>query len=59
MSVPVEKIPLSEWLDRIAKLAGYDSGAALVAETGTCCWMDFYNDGYTPGEAWAEECSYG
>lgn len=53
------QIPLSEWLDRVAKLAGYSDGQALVAVTGTCCWMDYYTDGQTPGEAWSEECSYG
>lgn len=51
--------PLSEWLDRVARLAGYEDGVALVAETGVCCWMGYYDDDYSPGEAWAEECSDG
>ena len=52
------KMPLDEWIGRIAKLAGYDNGAELVVETGVCCWMDYYTDDYSPEEAWAEECSY-
>lgn len=51
------KMPLHEWLDRIAVLAGYDGRDDLIADTGTCCWLDYYNDGYSPGEAWSEECS--
>lgn len=49
--------PLSEWLDDMAKLTGHASGQALVAATGVCCWLDFYNDGYSPRDAWNEECS--
>lgn len=56
--LPSKRLPLPEWLDLMAKLAGYNDGPALVAETGACCWMTYYNDGCTPGEAWAEECSY-
>jgi hypothetical protein len=56
-NAPLAKIPLTEWLDRMAALAGYPSRDALVAETGVCCWMGFWEDGYTPSEAWAEECS--
>lgn len=51
------RMPLPEWLDRMAKLAGYRDGDAMVSETGVCCWMDYYESGYTPGEAWSEECS--
>lgn len=48
--------PLSEWLDRMVRMTGHGNGQALVAETGACCWMAYYTDGYSPGEAWNEEC---
>lgn len=51
-------LPLDTWLDEMAKLAGYDNRDALVADTGVCCWMDYYSDDYSPADAWAEECSY-
>ena len=57
INAPLAKLPLSDWLDRMASLAGYPNGAALVAETGVCCWMQYWEDGYSPGEAWSEECS--
>lgn len=49
-------MPLEDWLSRMAQLAGYKDRDALVSDTGLCCWMDFYNDGYSPEDAWAEEC---
>jgi len=55
----VVKLELSAWLDEVARLlGGYENGAALVAETGVCCWMDYFNDGYSPSATVAEECSY-
>lgn len=52
-------LPLADWIGQVAKLAGYDNGAELVAETGACCWMDYYTEGLTPEETWAAECSNG
>lgn len=50
-------LPLDEWLAQMATLAGYGSRDAMVSDTGLCCWMDYYQDGYTPADAWSEERS--
>ena len=53
------QLPLATWLDEVARgLGGYASGAEMVADTGVCCWMDYYNDGYSPAATVVEECSY-
>ena len=57
MKQDLNTLPLSDWIGEVAKLAGYDNGAELVVETGTCCWLGYWEDGYSPKEAWAEECS--
>lgn len=52
--------PFSEWMAALNALAACDGmETPLQAQTGVCCWMAFYDDGYSPAAAWAEECSNG
>lgn len=31
----------------------------IAADTGAECWQDYYDDGYTPSEALAEDMGHG
>ena len=46
-----------QWLDEVAVLAGYGSGSSLVRVTGLHCWQDYWEEGYSPQEAWDEDCA--
>ena len=48
-----------EWLDELdAYAAQLGWPENIVKQTGSDCWRDYYMDGYTPAEAWAEDMSY-
>lgn len=53
------QLSFNDWmaaLNRLAERAGMNT--PLEAETGEECWREYFDDGYSPGGAWAEECSY-
>lgn len=50
----------TEWLDAIDALADAESargpdGRSYTQATGAECWLDAFEDGMTPDEAWSEE----
>ena len=52
---------LNDWLeelDRVGREIGYHSGEPMLHEqTGRECWMNYYNDDYSPREALIEDLS--
>ncbi len=53
-------IPISEWLEELDRIAKdkYGFKFAYSEQTGEDAWQDYYNSGYTPAEALAEDLSY-
>lgn len=54
-----DRIPFEQWLaglDHAALTAGFR--CRMVAGTGAECWRDYYDDGYTPRDALAEDLSH-
>jgi len=54
--------PFTDWLSALAKVARPDDPAAWLIESVVLneeCWFDYFADGASPEECWAEECSYG
>lgn len=49
-----------DWLGELDKYVAGMNGypESIVAQTGRECWLDYYNDGLSPAEAWAEDMSY-
>ncbi len=46
----------NQWLkklDKVAKEYGYEE--SMVKQTGTECWKDYFDDGYSPYEAFIED----
>lgn len=43
-------------LDRVHHKYSATDGS-LVKETGVECWVEYYKDGHTPEEAYAEDCA--
>ena len=52
-----DQAALADWLLRLDDVARKRGCEGLVAQTGVCCWIDFFEDGYTPEAAWVEDCS--
>lgn len=47
-----------EWLDELdIEAAKHDGPINIVEQTGPECWLDYYMGGYSPAEAWEEDCS--
>lgn len=52
-----KEIEFDEWLallDGHATVLGGYKGS-MVEQTGKDCWREFYNDGYTPYDAYVED----
>lgn len=52
------RIDFPDWVRQLEAIAAKDDVIIDTADTGTDCWWDYYNDGYSPADAWGEECSY-
>jgi hypothetical protein len=52
-------MPFDLWIDKLDQLALADGAGYVTFMTGEECWLDAYNDGMTPEEAWQEELSCG
>lgn len=46
-----------EWLAELGRLAAADGCAGYLQQTGSACWMDAYESGETPADAWEDEKS--
>jgi hypothetical protein len=47
------------WLEKLINYAnecGFKGN--IVEQTGEDCWLGYYEDDYTPEEAYTEDCSY-
>jgi hypothetical protein len=54
-----DRFTFAQWcdfLDSAALTCGWKY--RISAATGEDCWVEYYNDGYTPMEALTEDCSY-
>jgi hypothetical protein len=47
-----------QWLTELDIEAAKYGSPDTTKQTGSECWEPYFDDGYTPAEAWAEDCSY-
>lgn len=51
-----DTMTIGQWFAELDSLGGDRYGPrGISTETGRECWMDYYNDGYTPGDALADD----
>ncbi|QIG77256.1 hypothetical protein EVB32_283 [Rhizobium phage RHph_TM39] len=53
----MNKMTFDDWCDQVDTVASKAMGGpeSYTKATGRECWMDMYNDGFTPEDAWTEE----
>lgn len=54
----MSEMTLEEWFSELIKVASGDGEAEYIAGTTAADWRDFYEDGYTPEDAWRTEKAY-
>ena len=63
---PTDRAPghgqtFGEWCDQLRVLSAKEPdryGADAIEACGAECWWDYYEMGYSPDDAWAEDGSY-
>lgn len=54
-----DRMPIDDWFAELDRLGGDRYGPdGITANTGRECWMDYYNDGYSPADALSEDGTY-
>lgn len=46
------------WLSQLDAVAASYANIGYVQSTGEDCWRSYFEDGYSPEEAYQEDCSY-
>ncbi len=62
----VRNAEFMEWMADLEKIVasfgeqheGHPYGGPLIKSTGLWCWLPYFDDGYSPKEAFAEDRSY-
>jgi hypothetical protein len=54
-----QKLTFKEWLKALdTEAKAYGHKTSYVEDTGDDCWLCPYQDGYSPEEAYVEDCSH-